>query len=442
MIAARWETHGGMELWRNRSLRRPASSGVAGVALAVVTLWIDAVLPAGWLFGWQPPAAGARALLAAVTGSIITVSALVFWVRGMFVQLSAGQFSSRVLRWYLADRYQQQVLDFLVGVFGYTATVTLVVGGDGTVHVLSAVASLAVSLAAFVVVIVTITDSARATQLTQVMARIAERTIAAVRRAHPPPGHGRYRGTDSDTVPDEERRLVHAPAAGWIGQIDHDRLMSTLPSGTTVRLWVRAGTFVLRDGVIGDWCGADDGDPSAFTDAIHISATREVTDDVELGLRNLVDVALQALAVGTRDATSAYEAINYLATIVHEILLRDLPDDVFIGPDGRRVVKMAEPTYPDYVDIAFDQIRRSGSPYPTVAVALLTVLEMLVDVVARAGLSDRVEPLERQIARVNDSLERSDLSPADRDQVYRRVAARPAWLRPARGSAEGSDGAG
>lgn len=237
-----------MSIWRTRSLRRPAVAGVLGLLPAAATLRLDAWLPSGWLFGLQPPTAGTRAVLGAVLSSVLTVSALVFWVRGMFVQLSAGQFSSRVLRWYLADNYQQQVLDFLVGVFGYVAGVTLTLGGDPTAPALSTVVAVSLSLCALIVVIATITDSARATELTGVLAQIAEQTIRAVRNTHPERGTGVTHRSDSsarDATRSGDRLLVRAPASGWVGLIDDARVAATLPADTTVRIRTRAGTFVL-----------------------------------------------------------------------------------------------------------------------------------------------------------------------------------------------------
>lgn len=415
-----------MEFWRNASRRRPAVSGVLGMVAAVLTLRLDAAMPVGWL-GWSPPAAGTRVLLGSVVGSIITVSALVFWVRGMFVQLSAGQFSSRVLRWYLADHYQQRVLDFLVGVFGYVAVVTVSLGSDPVAPALSTLVSVMLSLAALVLVIVTITDSARDTQLTEVMAELAAETVRAVRETHPERGHGVTRRTGGDTDIDRSsRRLVHAPAAGWVGHIHGDRLAAGLPPDTTLRLWTRAGTFVLRDAVVGDVLGGDDDyDPATLTRAIHVGRTRQVANDVELGLRNLVDIALQALASGTRDATSAYEAVNHLASVVHEVLVRDLPPDVHEGSDGQRVVRMAELSHADYVDTAFDQIRQSGAMYPAIASVLLTSLHMLIDAVLQAGLPEHVPPLQRHIDLIHDRVEGTELAASDRARVLQDIAARP-----------------
>jgi uncharacterized membrane protein len=413
-----------MDFWRKPALRRAVYASVLGLLVAGATLAIDRGLPAGWLAGWQPPASGARVLLGAVTGSIITVSALVFWVRGMFVQLSAGEFSSRVLRWYLADRKQEHVLDFFVAVFCYTAAVTLAIDGSHAPP-LSTALSLGLSITALIVVIVTIRESARVTELTTIMSQIAQDTVTAVRQTHPDRGQGITRHTGTVGGDDAALRTVHATEAGWVGDIDEASMLAVLPAQATMRVWTRVGSFVLRDSIVADVRGVDGDDLAALADAVHISSTRQVTHDVERGLRNLVDIVLQALTVGSRDATSAYEAINYLAWIVHEILLRDLPNNVRVGADGRRIVRMAELTYADYVRAAFDPIREIGAGYDTIASVLCETLTMLSDALAWAGLENRGDALQQQIALVLDQAEHTDLAAADRVPVRCRPGARP-----------------
>jgi uncharacterized membrane protein len=110
---------------------------------------------------------------------------------------------------------------------------------------------------------------------------------------------------------------------------------------------------------------------------------------------------------------------------VHEILVRDLPADVHEGTAGRRVVRMAELTYADYVTTAFDQIRQSGAPYPAIASVLLTVLDMLVDALVQAGLPERVPPVRQQIDLVRERVEHGDLAGPDRERLLHQLDAQP-----------------
>lgn len=400
------------------SLAYPTWSAIAGVLLAGAALTLDAALPRGWLFGWAPPAAGAQVLLGSVTGSIITVSAVVFWVRGTFVQLSSGQLSSRVLRWYLADGFQRHTLAFLAGVLGYIVTVALAVGDDGIAPTVATLLAMVLSIGTLLLVVSTVWDSASATQLSEIMAHMAGETIDTVHVLHPEPGSRK----DTDPVGGDHdgarpTAVLPAPATGWVQSIDSDRLLSALPAGATLHLHTRVGDFVLERGTIGHLWAAESLDEATVSSAIVVTQRRTRTGNVEFGIRELVDIALQALAPGTRDATSAYEAIQFLGAIMHSVLLRDLPSRIRDDEHGRCLVYSAELDHADYVAISFDQIRQNGAVYPASAAVLLTVLNRLVGEVLRAGLTDRVPPLRRQIAMTLDAVRRADVHEGDRAQV-------------------------
>lgn len=64
-----------------------------------------------WIFGGG--AEGARGMLSAIAGGLITVAGVVFSVTIVALQLASSQFTPRVLRNFTADRSDQ----FVLGVF-------------------------------------------------------------------------------------------------------------------------------------------------------------------------------------------------------------------------------------------------------------------------------------------------------------------------------------
>lgn len=405
--------------FRKFSLRDSVLSAVAGVGVAGALLALDAALPSGWLFGWAPPAAGAQMLLGSVTGAIITVSAVVFWVRGMFVQLSAGQLSSRVLRWYLADRFQRDMLNFLAGALAYLVTVALGVGDGSSAPTIATLVAALMAIGTLLLVVATVWDSAATTQLNEIMARITSDAVDTIRAKHPEAGSApdvadRRMDLDGDGAPPD---VLEAPATGWVHAIDDDRVLAALPAGAVVYLDTHVGDFVLEGSDIGRFSARDAVDGATVASAIVVGHARMRKGNVLLSIRELVDIALQALAPGTSDATSAYEAIHYLGAIMQSILLRDLPIRVRRGAEGRCVVHRADPDHAEYVGIAFDQIRQNGATYPASATVLLGVLNTLADEVARAGLHDRLPALRNQITTTLEAVRRSDMIDADRGHV-------------------------
>jgi hypothetical protein len=78
------------------------------------------------------------------------------------------------------------------------------------------------------------------------------------------------------------------------------------------------------------------------------------------------------------------------------------------------------PSRDDVVGLAFDELRRSAAPHPTVSVYLLEAIDLIRQALVLEGLGARAEPLERQadlIARGTEMVD--DLLAEDRDVVRR-----------------------
>lgn len=93
----------------------------SGIAMSNADNWIVRHTNLPFLFEGGPE--GARALLSAIITSMISFTGLVFSITVVVLQLTSSQFSPRVLRGFLDDRFNQ----FALGVFVATFTFALVV---------------------------------------------------------------------------------------------------------------------------------------------------------------------------------------------------------------------------------------------------------------------------------------------------------------------------
>src|SRR5688572_5827070 len=100
---------------------------LAAAVLAFTMIWLDQEVLADrnisswWVF--EGGAEGARGVLTAIAGTMITVATTVFSITIVALQLGASQFSPRILRGFTRDRGNQLVLGTFIATFVYTLLV-------------------------------------------------------------------------------------------------------------------------------------------------------------------------------------------------------------------------------------------------------------------------------------------------------------------------------
>ena len=106
---------------------RPALMTIAALILSFLTVQLDIYLfrdrkiELPWLF--QGGAEGARGVLTAISGTMMTVATTAFSVTLVALQLGSSQFSPRILRSFTGDRGNQLVLGIFIATFAYSLSV-------------------------------------------------------------------------------------------------------------------------------------------------------------------------------------------------------------------------------------------------------------------------------------------------------------------------------
>ncbi|HEV2811571.1 MAG TPA: DUF2254 domain-containing protein [Acidimicrobiales bacterium] len=365
----------------------------------------------------------ARELLSTVAGATITVTGVVFALTALSVQLASSQFSPRVVRGFLRDRFAQTAIGFMAATFTYSLVVLRAVrtpDGDASSVVPNLSSALALVLAVGVVIAILayVDHTAQSLQATQLIGRITRSTVGLVAKRFPDLGEGEEQ-PPSPPAPATPGRRVDTPRSGWLQQVSESDLLDALPPGATVRVEVRVGSFVHAGRRLctlwaEDQPGGEDPDKE-IVKALAVGRVRTMQQDVAFGIRQLVDVALRALSAGVNDATTAYECIVHLGEVVFEILRRDLPPAVRHGEDGRCVLRPSEFTHDDYVGRAFDQIRTNAVSMPDL---ILRTLGSVATELEDRGLGDRIAPLARQARLVVAGATAQDALPEDLALVH------------------------
>jgi uncharacterized membrane protein len=163
--------------------------------------------------------------------------------------------------------------------------------------------------------------------------------------------------------------------------------------GLVVRTEAPVGRFLLSRAPLATvWPqGAVDADlAERIRTAFVLGPERTRQQDLELGIRQLADIAVRALSPAINDPTTATLCIDRLSQLLVRAASRD-ETEVLTGPGGGRVV-LQSPSFSQLTDVAFTQIRHYGAGDSVVATHLITTLG---EVAARVSVTQR-EPLLAQ----------------------------------------------
>lgn len=195
---------------------------------------------------------------------------------------------------------------------------------DETAPVLATAVSVALALVTVLAIIAHLDHLARGLQVGEVLREVSEKTAQVLaevtresrqERAHP--------GLDpAELGPAHE---VLAPCDGWVTQSSLDSLLAALPPGGVLRLQTRIGAYVSAGQVLARLWPASAGDSrdALIAGAVQIGNTRTMQEDVDFGLRQMVDVGLRALSPAVNDPSTANEVVLRVGSTMRRIVLSD-----------------------------------------------------------------------------------------------------------------------
>lgn len=406
----------------------PMLMGALAVALAILLVRNGEGLPDSvtefWLI-YSGDADSARELLSSLLSGMISMTSLVVSITMVVLTLAAGQIGPRLIRTFIQDRVTQAVLGLFLADILYLLVVFRTIGGlksGGVPHLAVTVGTALTTLCLFVLLyyIHRLARSIIYDNVVQVVARelhhSAERLLPETSSVCP------------DPPPETASAWMALDSDGYIQEIDTDALVEALRcAGAIVRLHVRPGHYVMQRGEHVAIEPAEACTPElvkAVRGAFIIGSERTPTQDLEFGIRQLVEMSTRALSPGINDVFTALAVIDSLSSSVGHIFQRGLEPPVLCDGEGRIRVVRNVTDYEGVVGAAFDQIRQAG-------VSNAPVLIRLTDAIARLAPYVRVEeqkrPLLEQVAMILSVAD--DSVPMARDRDILKVRCREARLR-------------
>ncbi|MGW3496494.1 DUF2254 domain-containing protein [Streptomyces sp. NPDC001020] len=366
---------------------------------------------------FQGTADDARTLLIGITGTMVTVIALLLGLAVVALQLSSTQFSPRLLRNFLRDRPNQIVLSVFVATFAYSAaglyTVGVSGGGRSENFPRFAVSGALVLLFVSLGLLVFFADHlVHSIQVDAIMSAVERNTVRVIR-------DGVFAGGEDVVDVPEWAVAIASHRSGYVQVVrPHLLLRTAAEHGVCLRLRPRVGEHVVEGTTLAWIWRASPHDPApapqefsrVMAAGVRIGFERTLEQDAALGIRQLVDVACKALSPAVNDPYSAVQAIDHLSVIFCVLARRPLGNHVVRDAGGAAVIIPGR-RFPEYLAVMCGLIRRYGAREPTVAHALLRLLHNCATVAADDA--ERSAAIEEQARIVIADAEREVAQPTD-----------------------------
>ncbi len=394
---------------------------LAGSLLSMVDIGPDAPI-SPLLF--QGTADDARTLLIGISGTMMTVIALVLGLTLVALQLASTQFSPRLLRFFLRDRVNQITLSVFVATFVYATAGLYTVGVSHGERVdsyprLAVTLALVLMFASLVVLVYFVHHISHSIQIDEIMRGVEHTTLFVIE--HELPTHG----VDVQPMPETPvwAVTVAAYASGYVQTLRPEVLLQeALRMGVTCAVIPMVGEHVIEgQPLVRVWRTSPEQSPPVPEEYLHavratvrIGYERTNEQDVAFGIRQLADIAVKALSPAVNDPYTGMQALEHISVVLAALAPRPLGDQVLSDPDGRPRVVVPGRDFAYYVDLATGQIRRYGTSEPRVLGSLLRVLNRLGPFCRD---DQRRRTLARTAALVADAAEHGIVQEGDRQGV-------------------------
>lgn len=382
---------------------------VAALIAAPAVRWLDGAT--GWtLFGYSPD--GARAVLGALTASMLTFIVFVLSSTLIVVQLASGQMTPRIIAMVFAIPWVKVTLSVFTFTYAYTlAALGRVEDRVPDLHVGIAVILNLVCVIVFFLFVQRLSTGLRPSTMLQ---RVADQGRVVIGQVYPtaydPKPTGQAVG---GALPDTPGLIIdYTGRPGAVLAFTAAELIRLArDADAVVELVPQVGDSIAPgDPLFRVFGGTRAVSPDPLRGCVAVGSERTLEQDPRFAFRILVDIANKALSPAINDPTTAVLAVDQIDNLLHCIARRRLDEGVAHDRDGKPRLVYGTPDWPDYVTLAVSEIRHYGAESLQVHRRLRAMLEHLIKNLPEAHRP----PLEKELALLGSGVRRAFPEEEDR----------------------------
>ena len=415
----------------------PLVLSIAALIGSWLTLQLDFGYGAYRLTNWLPgppiTQEGARLVVSAVAGSMVTAASLVFSMTLVALSFVSQQLGPRIILGFMEDRPTQIVLGVFVATFIYSLIVLGVIGtryDANFIPVLSVYVSGGLALLSLALMIHFIHHIATNIQADAVVAALGRQLLSAIEAREQ--RHAQFSKfiplSDFEERCDDVRSTgvaITAPRSGYIQSIDEVGVLGIAEEhNLQISFVTRPGQFTIEGTPIAFVSGPKGEDAKQLVEDLQsnfvLGERRTRQQHIEFELNSLVEVALRALSPSMNDPLTAVACANRIFVGLTKLTGHSGEARVLEAEDGTGIVLPLPQDFGHYLDVAIDPLRRSGKTDLILSMnlaGLLKDLAMTVDnQTDRTAIASHIKALQKDCEEIFTSQ-------ADRSKLNKATAA-------------------
>jgi uncharacterized membrane protein len=395
----------------------PMAYVIATVVAAMAVPRLERAYLGSYSSGLSPDTA--VAVFSCVASGMMALIGIVFAISFVVVQFNAVAYSPRLVAIYGNDPMLFHTLGVFTGTFGYSLAALAWTDRNqsGTVPPLSAVI-VAALLIASMLLFARLVQKVGDLQISLVLHRLGEQGRVVIRETFGRIDEDQGGTADNAAAAELElgpvvQELSYSGRPFVIARFDIPALvLAARAAGAVIEIQCAVGDTLVEDMALLRVHGAAAPLPEAtLLRAIHLARERTFKQDPRYAIRLLVDIAIRALSPAINDPTTAVQALDQIEDLLRRLGRSRLDAGRAYDADGALRLVFPMPTWQDYLELAFDEIRQYGATSIQVVRRLRSALIGLAETVrteARRG------PVRRYLEHLNLGIEISQFDDLDR----------------------------
>jgi uncharacterized membrane protein len=127
------------------------------------------------------------------------------------------------------------------------------------------------------------------------------------------------------------------------------------------------------------WSVHEEIKPEEYLNYIILGPDKEPIEDIDLGIRKLVEIALRAISPAINDPNTAKNCIEEIGIILSKLARHKLPGSYITDKENNIRIVLEQPTFVDYLYNSFYQLRHYGKHDISVTTEILRSLRMIAE---------------------------------------------------------------